>query len=420
VKAKPGYQWLENVVTRIHLPVIKGGLGIASIDNIRRSAYMGSILLVSQLIKKFCPEFTDFVANNPNDTSNFSVNMLRLNLVSLQAHLSEAKLDPAFAENLNPSYKVLEELTMGNLFNESYTKMQHHFTSLSNELIARDLIKRYKRYQNEDDKAILSFFISCADEHTGDWLLPHHGIKYNKLTDTEFIFCVKLRIGARFNYDHGTKRCKVENCKGKIGPGATHAFSNCAALKALVKSRHDDVVHAIHKCARNAGLRTKVEPMLRNYFNSKPTVPTRAQAALVNPSQRRGDVFIHDREGNSDSMIDVTIVAPTSIETSGSRLETALKNKIDSYNADFDTTSCNINLKIFAMESSGLLSNSAIDVIKYIARSQANNSDVPNAYSNIIKYIYQRIAVANQRGNAALLMAYTTQCCGLRQQFTVS
>ena len=67
--------------------------------------------------------------------------------------------------------------------------------------------------------------------------------------------------------------------------------------------------------------------------------------------------------------------------------------------------------KIFAMETSGYFSKPAIEVLQFLARRKANKApDEPGLYSKSLRYLYQRVAVANQRGNAGILRAYLARC----------
>lgn len=194
---------------------------------------------------------------------------------------------------------------------------------------------------------------------------------------------------------------------------AAHAFSDCGKTKKYVTGRHDYVKYAVKNCALDAGLSAMVEPPVSQFYDSKANVPKRDDPTDVTASNMRGDVYMQSRDGATSLMVDVTVVKPQTItvEAIGSNMKMAVIKKEERYNANFDISSNTTKLKIFGMESSGLFGDQAVEVIKYIARSKASKyPDIRNIYSKTMRYTFQRIAVANQKGNAAILQSYFTYC----------
>ena len=95
----------------------------------------------------------------------------------------------------------------------------------------------------------------------------------------------------------------------------------------------------------------------------------------------------------------------------GINARSMIKTKTKKYTDIFRFNDVKQELKIFAIELSGYFSDEAISVIKTIARRSAkNNPGNPDAFRTTMKYTFQRIAVANQIGNAKILHAYLTKC----------
>ena len=121
--------------------------------------------------------------------------------------------------------------------------------------------------------------------------------------------------------------------------------------------------------------------------------------------------MVNRSNGNPEMLIDVTVVKPDSYDRNavGSAALKAIKNKRTKY-ASFNIPDSINKFKVFAMELTGYLSKDSYDVLLYIARRCADESSPKGTFSNTMKFVSQRVSVALQKGNAAIIRAYLQYC----------
>jgi hypothetical protein len=127
--------------------------------------------------------------------------------------------------------------------------------------------------------------------------------------------------------------------------------------------------------------------------------------------QGGGDAFVNYESDNKRHLIDVTVTSPTPESPAGTaaQAKVLLKTKLYMQNYQIDPR----ELLIFAMEFPGRVNTEGRMFMKGLARRAAEASGDERDEVRTITSMYQRIAVALQRGNAAMLANYVTSCVGV-------
>ena len=227
--------------------------------------------------------------------------------------------------------------------------------------------------------------VSLSKSHAGDWLtvVPSPGLGL-LLRPPEFIAALRYRLGQPvFSRDGPCPACGQQS--DRMGD---HAM-NCAWQGERI---------ARHNWLRDELFNTAVAACLG---------PTReGRALLPGEGGKPADVFLPHWAQGKDAALDVTVVNPLqaamvneAAEAAGHALQAAHKRKLDK-----SWEPCNRQGIVFlplAVESLGAWHQSAVKEVKKLASAKARHSGDDESVE--IPRLFQKLSVALQRGNAALL-----------------
>ncbi len=191
----------------------------------------------------------------------------------------------------------------------------------------------------------------------------------------------------------------------------THIRGDCTTMKGIRSWRHANVCHALAQAFKASGGARQItlEPAMADLYNRVPPAPG---AAAVAPNERaaRADVLAYCNNPDSKRLvIDATIVGiDHTSATVGAAIRLAARNKIAKYQRDFQIDQS--ELKIFGMDHTGRLAPEARGIIKLVAECAASMSGCPGDYGRIVTDMYQRVAIAAQKGNAKMLSSMLSLC----------
>lgn len=403
--------WNDTIVDRLHLSVRRGGMGMSSLADTARAAYVGSMVLcgplVHRIVRSNAWDLTTIDAADPPA----SIKTLMLNCAHLadQGVLSVADITPHSVWELNTS------------------KLQH---IISDELAALKATSIRDAYPHDSRDDVFLYlraeFISGADSGAAAWLLPHHGIPYLRLDDLDFRLAYLRRLGAPLlnpeafpNNPSAPKYTRP--CKKPADPNrlpfpvdayGTHIRADCRTLRGTRTWRHNNVQHALTQAikASKAAQRVTTEPEMVHLCHRVPAALGAAHPPPVNEHAARADVLACLKQGNKRLIIDVTIAGIDPLHAQpGHAIDVASAAKIKQYKAAFQVDQS--ELKIFGMDHTGRLSTEARGVLKQIAKAAAAESGCPSDYGRVLTDAYHRVAVAAQRGNAWMLTHILAHCC---------
>jgi hypothetical protein len=176
-------------------------------------------------------------------------------------------------------------------------------------------------------------------------------------------------------------------------------------------TRHPQVLYILEGAIQEskAAIRATKEPHLHDLYER--VVPTDG-APPAATTDARADIFV--QFSTTERLItDITICSPDPDSSSpGKALLKIIKHKKAKYHRQFRIPDAELN--IFAIENTGRLCTQARDLIQNVATRAATASYLPKDYAKTSAAIYQRIYVAVQKGNAAMIAAAFTSCCGIQ------
>ena len=235
------------------------------------------------------------------------------------------------------------------------------------------------------DKARL---LSLSLPHAGDFLdaIPSPSLGLN-LDTRSFGVAIGYRLGLPLLT---AGECGAANCGRLCDSKGDHAM-HCKGDNGLKGSRHDRIRDNIFKEAQHASLN-----------------PTKEMPGLVPNSQSRpADVFIANWIDGRKMAFDISVVSPTQdaiLHRAADSAAAAIEmRKSTKYRAHFDNCRAEgITFQPLVVETFGGWDLDAAKFLKDIARLDARRWGKNDAIE--IKHFFQRLSVALQRGNAALLI----------------
>ena len=184
--------------------------------------------------------------------------------------------------------------------------------------------------------------------------------------------------------------CRATNCDQHMDICGDHAL-HCHDDNGLKSARHDRIRDNIYREAQHASLN-----------------PTKEMPGLVPNSQSRpADVYVANWIDGRKLALDVSVVSPTqdaiihhAADTAAAAIEMRKSSKM---RAHFDNCRAQgITFQPLVVETFGGWDLDAVKILKDIARLDARRWGKNDAIA--IKHFFQRLAVALQRGNAALFI----------------
>ena len=114
----------------------------------------------------------------------------------------------------------------------------------------------------------------------------------------------------------------------------------------------------------------------------------------------------HSHESHRRTAFDVTVVSPLAVAVvsrsareAGAATADAVEKKLGKYKAMGDC-----DYSPFAIDTYGGLHETAVEVIRFIARRQCDFSTTPLSFSFVFSRILQRLSLSLQRSNAQALL----------------
>ena len=229
---------------------------------------------------------------------------------------------------------------------------------------------------------------SLALPHAGDWVdaIPSPSLNLN-LDSRSFGAVMGYRLGLSLMQEKDCDSIPCQQFQDKYGDHAMH----CRDDHGIRGGRHDRIRDKIFNEAQRASLN-----------------PTKEMPRLVPGRQSRpADVFIPQWLDGRKVAFDVSVVSPTqeallhrAADTSAVAIESRKATKIRTH---FDNCRAEgIFFQPLVVESFGGWDKDAVFFLKKIATQEARRWGKLSAIE--IKHFFQRLSIALQRGNAALLI----------------
>ena len=330
------------------LPIKLGGAGLFSTSQISAAAYIASIKTTRSVIQSILPP-----ASSPRLPD------------SAFLHLQQETGNPAYSSMalLPPSS------TQHSLTEEIHS--HHHSVLLSSSSLR--------------DRARLR---SLALPHAGDWLdaLPSPSLNL-QLDSRSFGAALGYRLGIPLL---SAGDCRAPTCSSPQDEFGDHAL-HCRDDHGLKGGRHDRIRDVIFRVAQHASL------------NPRKEMP----GLIPNSLSRPADVFVENWVDGRKVAFDVSVTSPTQEATvlqAANRPGAAIDARKASKNrAHFaDCRAQGIFFQPLVVESFGGWDRDALLFLKELGRQDARRWGKDPAQE--IRYFFQRLSVALQRGNAALLV----------------
>ena len=187
-----------------------------------------------------------------------------------------------------------------------------------------------------------------------------------------------------------SSECRAANCDQEQDALGDHAM-HCRDDHGIRGGRHDRIRDRIFQEAQSASLN-----------------PTKEMPGLIPRSQSRpADVYVENWIDGGKVAFDISVVSPTqnaiilrAAETPAAAIEMRKSSKIRDHFSDCRAQG--IAFKPLVVESFGGWDVDAVKLLKKLGRHSARRWGKNDALE--IKYFFQRLSIALQRGNAALLV----------------
>ena len=229
---------------------------------------------------------------------------------------------------------------------------------------------------------------SLALPHAGDWLdaLPSPSLSLN-LDSRSFGAAMGYRLGLHLLQ---AGDCRAPSCQQPQDSFGDHAL-HCRDDRGMKGGRHDRIRDKIFRAAQHASL------------NPRKEMPGLIPGTLSRPA----DIFVENWVDGRKIAFDVSVTSPTQeavLFQASNRPAAAIEaRKVAKNRAHFaNCRSQGIFFQPLVVETFGGWDTDALVFLKALARQDARRWGRDSALE--IKYFFQRLSVALQRGNAALLI----------------
>ena len=338
----------DSARSQAFLPVKLGGAGLFSTTQISPAAFIASIKSTSSIIRSVLPSNT-------------------------LPHLPDSAFRHLQSQTGNPTYSSLALLPSDSSQHSLTAEIHSHHRSL---LLSSASIR---------DRARLH---SLALPHAGDWLdaLPSPSLNLN-FDSRSFGAAMGYRLGLPLM---SAGDCRAPSCSMPQDALGDHAL-HCRDDHGMKGGRHDRIRDVIYKAAQHASL------------NPQKEMPGLIPGSLSRPA----DVYIGNWVDGRKIAFDVSVTSPTQ--------EAVLFQAADRPAAAIDARKATKNrahlnncreqgiaFQPLVVETFGGWDKDALSFLKELSRQDARRWGKDSAQE--IKYFFQRLSVALQRGNAALLV----------------
>ena len=226
--------------------------------------------------------------------------------------------------------------------------------------------------------------LSTAIPHAGDWLsvVPAQALGLH-LQDWEFRLCLQYWLGLQM-VSEGTS-CPI--CQAEADPQGDHQVG-CGGNGDRI-FRHDSIRDALFSAAHSAALAPRKE------------VP----ALIPGSSSRPADIYLPNWRRGQPSALDVTVISSLqrmtlegAATTQGFSLAVGKERKMAAHSAACH--SVGVSFIPLVVEALGGWDEEAVATIRSVGRLLGQRVGIPPAESS--RHLFQRLAIALWRGNAAL------------------
>ena len=382
------------VTSQLMLPMSKGGCGILSARMTAAPAYLSAVftsLSKAAAFATFSDGSTPLVVNSPLYSSiQFALDDAKSahQIVSNDITGDNAPVDMSIDSDILPD----SASTIVRFFNtHQINPIQATLSKRASNHIFSALEKRARMISDDLRKNFhLARLQSVQAEGSSRWMQVTPRERHLRLTDDEYRWATKLRLGVPVSAVADSDRCTGCNKSGAFGRDSWHYLSCSQFISRFGTMRHNAVALAITRYARLAGCDARHEP-----------------TRLSEDDEKRPDVEFCTLP--KSTLIDVVISHPTAPSHQAaakkgplSVADEATKRKHKKYAtmAQFQ----NATFNAFSCETYGGLSEEARKVVAQIADIAIDNGALQSRLS-IINELLDEVAVHIQRGNAKMMHA---------------
>ena len=330
------------------LPVKMGGAGLVSTSQVCAAAFIASSNQTSAIVRSILPLATAQLLPD-----------------SAFQHLQQ--------QTGNPTYTSLALLPPSSTQHSLSAEIHaHQRTTLLSSSSARDRAR----------------LLSLALPHAGDWIdaLPSPSLNLN-LDSRSFGAVMGYRLGVPLMQSGDCRSSSCDLPQDEMGDHALH----CRDDRGLKSGRHDRIRDVIFKAAQHASL------------NPLKEMPGLIPGSLSRPA----DVYIGNWVDGRKVAFDVSVTSPVqetilirAADHPAAAIDARKQAKMRAHHADCQAQG--IFFQPLVVESFGGWDSDALKFLKEMGRQDARRWGKDSAME--IKYFFQRLSIALQRGNAALLI----------------
>jgi hypothetical protein len=367
-----GGEFRKIMLSRIHLAIRHGGLGIVSSVNVLKGAYLGSLALCTNWMSKIIPDLKDKIRSDEG--------ILIPTYAAFEDCLISAK---------HVAADDLKHLNIDSIFDQSFSKVQN-IVSTNRQQKLSDMVTAAlpnggtlagfgvnRTRKTQYDQELIRQHMANANKINSAFLTANPASALNKMSDSSFCVAIQHRLLLPVR---GDKRYCV--CSEPVGPFLGHAY-HCHI--AAVRSRIRPNLHSYLKMSlvgifkhyvNTQKLNDNVmfennEPKLIKYYDVKPGVNTMSSVTdeqSTGALKVRADIAITVIDVGKTFILDVTYADPhaeshQNLIKPGEAADAYAKTKLKEYD-DWDLTKSSAPFYIFAAETTCILGSSAIQFVK--------------------------------------------------------
>jgi hypothetical protein len=357
----------QSLLTRLHLKLSHGGMGITSLNSIRGAAYVGSMALSLSWINKIIPNLIDIIRMDGAYIRSIESLSRHLDIAKQVAptELAEVSIDSMILRRFNKIQKII---------NNAMQKGME--TVLSRSLPQGPAIEGNSLYISaalppSDQEQVLQHMVN-KNPTNYSFLVANPAAPLCGMSNEAFTVSVQHRLLLPIGktYTH----CK---CGSRVGPFFSHCY-RCPVMdlrnpirNALHKELKIKIASIIKHRIGQASLNCTVleaEPLLRDHYaqrqsqNIQLPVNVDAPEHLINANgvKVRADLAIHHHDENRYRIVDFSFTEPTSTthlpyNKVGQAAERQVGAKLREYQ-HWDLDSSEDRLTIFSVETFGIVS----------------------------------------------------------------
>ena len=405
---------IEEVVSKIHIledPQAEYALlrSCLSLPKFRYAARTTHPCLHASSMRRFdglMREALGGVVGHPLDDSQWSQASLPVSMGGLGFRSASLHSSPSFVNSLGHSVPLVSSILSPSVYAPNFVDALALVNQVVDDPVTFDEVQKLsmKQLTHAVDHRLQRLVLAAADgvqerarlscvtkKHAGDWLnvVPSYGLN-TTLHPLEFRCAALYRLGAPiFEKDAPCPAC------GRPSDRFGHHAIACGVHGERI-SRHNEVCNIIFRTAQKAGLG-----------------PSREFRGLIPGSAARpADIFLRSWNRGSDAALDVTVISPLQLAVvdreavePGYALRFAWDRKMRA--ASDACAAQRISFIPLPVETFGGWHPDAALQITRIGRELARSPSGAD-HKTVIKHFFQRLGLALQKGNAALILSRST------------